>query len=44
MEMDGVEEDEEMCQEQVVEYIILIMRHVPFFGQRQLPLPPASSL
>ena len=45
MEMDDVEEDEEMGQEQIIGEIIPSTRQVlPFFGQRQLPLPlPASS-
>jgi len=44
MEMDDVEEDEEMGQEQIIGEIIPSTRQVlPFFGQRQLPLPASSS-
>ena len=32
MEMDSMEEDEEMCLEQIVEEIIPSMWQVPFFG------------
>jgi len=43
MKMDDVEEDEEMDQEQIIGEIIPSTRQVPFFGQRQLPLPSSSS-
>ena len=43
MEIDSIKKDKEICQEQVVEEIILSMWQVLFFGQCQLPLPPASS-
>ena len=43
MEMDSMEEDEEMGQEQIVEEIIPSTWQVPFFGQRQISLPAASS-
>ena len=41
--MDDVEEDEEMCPEQIVEEIIPSTWQVPFFGQHQTSLPAASS-
>ena len=43
MEMDSVEEDEEMCPEQIVEEIMPSTWQGPFFGQRQLSLPAAAS-
>ena len=43
MEMDSVEEDEEMCPEQIVEEIVPSTRQVPFFGQRQISLPASAS-
>ena len=43
MKMDDVEEDDEMDQEQFIVEIIPSTRQVPFFDQRQLPLPASSS-
>ena len=43
MEMDSVEEDGEMCPEQIVEEIVPSTRQVPFFAQRQLPLAAAAA-
>ena len=42
MEMDSVEEDEEMCPEQIDEEIIPSTWQGPFFVQRQLSLPAAA--
>jgi len=42
MEMDSVEEDEEMCPEQIDEEIIPSTWQGPFFGQRQISLSAAS--
>jgi len=44
MEMDSVEENEEMCPEQIDEEIIPSTWQGPFFGQHQLSLPVAASL
>ena len=41
--MDSVEEDEEMCPEQIDEEIIPSTWQGPFFGQRQISLPAAAS-
>jgi len=43
MEMDSMEEDKEMCPEQIVEEIIPSTWQVPFFGQHQISLQAASS-
>ena len=43
MEMYSVEEDEEMCPEQIVEEIIPSTWQGPSFGQRQISLPAAAS-
>ena len=40
--MDSMEEDEEMCPEQIDEEIIPSMWQGPFFSQRQLLLPAAA--
>ena len=41
--MDSVEEDKEMCLEQIDEEIIPSTWQGPFFGQHQLSLPAAVS-